>query len=265
MLTLASKKTVESGDFIKVEFTGRIKSSNVVFSTSDEEVAKKSNIFDEKTRYGPIPLVAGQSFLLPGLDRQIVGLTVGDEKKLLVPAAEAYGLKQESLIKTYPQTKLKKSGIKIAKGEKIKDHDKVGTIVSFKAGKVSVDYNHELAGEDLEFEVKVIEKVEDQKSKLFLLVSRYVPGLKEEDFKYESKSDKEISIEMSPYLLLTEGLQNVTLRLISDLRQNMGYEKMEFKFAFDFSEVMKQEKDLNEALTLPPEESSEQSEAEKEE
>ena len=265
MLELASKKVVESGDFVKVEFTGRVKSTKVVFATSDQEIAKKFNIYDEKTRYGPIPLVAGQAFLLPGLDKQIIGLTVGEQKTVQVPTAEGYGEKQESLIKTYPQKKLKQSGIKIAKGERVKDNNRVGTIVSFKAGKVRVDYNHELAGEDLEFDVKVTDKVEDQKSKLFLLVSRYVPGMKEEDFKYESKSEKEISIELSPYLLLTEGLQNVTLRLISDLRQNMGYEKMEFKFAFDFSEVNKEEQKLNEALTIPPEESSTEAKQSKEE
>ena len=101
LVKLANKKVVESGDFIKVEFTGKIKGSNVVFSTSDEEVAKKNNIFDEKTRYGPIPLVAGQQFLLPGLDRQIVGLAIGEQKSLSVPAAEAYGPKREELIKAY--------------------------------------------------------------------------------------------------------------------------------------------------------------------
>lgn len=258
---MASKK-VESGDFIKLEFTGKIKSSNVVFSTSDAEVAKKFNIFDEKTTYGPVPVIAGQSFLLPGLDKQIIGLPVGEQKNILVPTSEAYGNPREDLIKTYPQKKLKDSGIKIAKGERIKDKNRVGRIVSFKEGKVRVDYNHELAGEDLEFEVKILEKVEDQKSKLFLLVNRYVPGLKEDDFNYESKAEKDISVSLSPYLLLTEGLQNVTLRLISDLRQSFGYDKIEFKFAFDFTEINKEEKKLNEALTIPPEEASEELEEE---
>jgi len=260
---LASKKVVESGDFIKVEFTGRVKSSNVVFSTSDEDVAKKFNIFDEKTRYGPIPLVAGQSFLLPGLDKQIIGLTIGEEKTVLVPAVEAYGIKREDLIKTYPQKKLKDSGIKIVKGERIKNKNKTGIITAWKEGKVWVDYNHELAGEDLEFEVKVTEKVEDPKSKLFLVVSRYIPGMKEEDFKFEEK-EKEISLELSPYLLITDGLQNVTLRLISELRQNMGYDKIEFKFPFDFTEVNKEEKKLDKMLADKDNE-SEPSEESKEE
>ena len=153
---LASKK-VAAGDFIKVEFTGRVKSSNVVFATSDEEVAKKFNIFDEKTRYWPIPMIAGQSFLLAGLDKQIVGLPIGEEKTVLVPYAEAYGPKREDLIKTYPQKKLKDSGIKIVKGEHIKDKNKTGVITQWKEGKVWVDYNHELAGEDLEFDVKIFE------------------------------------------------------------------------------------------------------------
>ena len=261
---MAGKKVVESGDFVKIEFTGRVKSTNVVFATSDEETAKKFNIFDEKTRYGPIPVVAGQPFLLSGLDRQVVGLPINDQKVLQVPAAEAYGEKKESLIKTYPQKKFKDSGIKITKGERVKDKDRVGTIVAFKEGNVRVDFNHELAGEDLEFDIKVIEKVEELKSKIFLLVTRYVPGLKEEDFKFETKSEKDISIELSPYLLLTEGLQNITLRLLSDLRGHMGYDKIEFKFPFDFSEVNKQEKELDKALTVPADDSSEESSEEEE-
>ena len=256
-LELASKK-VESGDFIKIEFTGRVKGSDVVFATSDEEVAKKFNIFDEKTRYGPIPLVAGQSFLLAGLDKQIVGLPVGEQKTVQVPFIDAYGPKREDLIKTYPQKKLKDSNIKIVKGEHIKDKNRTGVITQWKEGKVWVDFNHELAGQDLEFEVKVLEKVDDLKSKLLLLVNRYVP-VKEEDFKFESKSEKDISLELSPYLLLTEGLQNVTLRMISDLRSNMGYDKIEFKFAFDFTEVNKEEKKFDELISQPVEEKTESS------
>lgn len=261
---MASKKVVASGDFIKVEFTGRIKGSNVVFSTSDEETAKKFNIYDDKTKYGSIPMVAGQQFLLPGLDKQIIGLTVGEQKTLQIPAAEAYGPKRPDLIKTYPQKKLKDSGIKIAKGERIKDKDRSGVITDWKQGKVWVDYNHELAGQDLEFDIKVTEKVEDQKGKLFLLVSRYVP-VTEDDFKYESKSDKEISLDMNPAMLLQQGIQNASLRLISELNSSMGYDKIELKFTFDLSEVRKEQEKLNEIVSAPLDSESSESETETEE
>lgn len=261
---MASKKAIASGDFIKLEFTGRVKSTNVVFATSDPEVAKKFNIFDEKTVYGPISLVAGSPFLLPGLDRQIVGLKVDEEKKLSVPAIEAYGLKRDDLIKSYPQKKLKDSGIKIAKGERIKDKDRTGVITEWKQGRVWVDYNHELAGQDLEFDVKVVEKVEDQKSKVFLMVSRYVPGLDEKEFKFESKSEKEITLELNPYLLLREGIQNVTLRLISDLNGTLGYDKIEFKYIFDLSEVKKEQDKLNELISSPVDSESSETETEAE-
>ena len=242
---------VSSGDFIRVEFTGKKKSSGVVFSTTNSETAKNLGIFDDKTKYGPIPIVAGQAFLLPGLDKQIIGLKIGETKTIKVPSAEAYGPKSEDLIVSYPVRKLKASNIKPVKGEKIKDKNRVGTIVSIKEGRARVDYNHELAGEDLEFEISVVEKVEELKSKLFMTVTRYVPGLKEEDFKYEidQTNDKAISLELSPYLLLTEGLQNVTLRLISDLRQIFTYEKIQFNFSFDFTEINKEEKKLAEVLT----------------
>jgi FKBP-type peptidyl-prolyl cis-trans isomerase 2 len=247
-----SSPIVEQGDFIKLEFTGRIKETGAVFSTSDTEIAKKSNIFDEKTKYGPIPIVAGESFLLPGLDRQIIGLEVGKTSKILVPAEEAYGPRRDDLIQTFPVKRLKGAGIKPKKGEKIKSKDKVGTIVSIKQGRVWVDFNHELAGKDMEFEVKVLDKVEDEKTRIFLLVSRYIAALKEEEFHYEADEDaKSISLELPPFLLLTDGLQNTIIRLIGDLRQNFGYDKVEFKFKFDFSEISKEEKKLNETLTAP--------------
>lgn len=243
---------IESGDFIKVEFTGRIKETGAVFSTSDEDTAKKFNIYDKKSKYGSIPVVAGQSFLLPGLDKKIIGLEVGKAKTIIVPAEEAYGQKQESLIQTFPAKKVKESGFKLKKGEKIRNKNQVGTIISIKQGKVRVDFNHALSGKDLEFEVKVNEIVEDQTKKIFLIVSRYISVLKEADFKYEVNEDnKSISLELSPYMLLTDELQNITLRLISDLRQNFDYQKIEFKFAFDFSEINKEEKKLTNALTAP--------------
>lgn len=248
----ASSNIIQAGDFIKLEFTGRVKETGAIFSTSDENIAKKSNIYDEKSKYGAVPLVAGQSFLLSGLDRQIVGLEVGKPTKLLVLAEEAYGPRTKEKIQTFSVKKLKAAGIKPKRGEKIQNKNQLGIIISVKEGRVRVDFNHGLAGKDLEFEVKVTEKIEDRSSQIFLMVSRYVSALKEEDFNYEAnEDDKSISLDMSPFLLLTEGIQNISLRLISDLRQNFGYEKVEFKFKFDFSEIAKEEKKLEETLTAP--------------
>ena len=263
----SSSNIIESGDFIKLEFTGRIKDTGAIFSSSDEETAKKAGIYDEKSKYGPIPLVAGQSFLLPGLDRQIIGLEVGKSSTVLVPSAEAYGPRQESLIQTFPAKRIKESGIKLKKGEKVRNKNQLGVIVGIKQGRVHVDFNHELAGKDLEFEVNILEKVEEQSSKIFLLVSRYIAALKEEDFSYDANEDeKSINLNFNLFLLLTEGFQNVALRLMSDLRQNFNYQKIEFRFAFDYSEIAKEEKKLEETMSAPvtPSEDSEKEDKETE-
>ena len=61
---------IKNGDFIKLEFTGKIKETGDVFDTTNEEIAKESGILVENKEYGPIPIVVGGNHLLKAIDGQ---------------------------------------------------------------------------------------------------------------------------------------------------------------------------------------------------
>jgi peptidylprolyl isomerase/FKBP-type peptidyl-prolyl cis-trans isomerase SlyD len=71
---------VDNGDFVRVNFTGKIKDTDDVFDTTYEEVAQEVGIFEENKTYKPIPIVVGGNHLLPAIEEAIIGLEEGDKK-----------------------------------------------------------------------------------------------------------------------------------------------------------------------------------------
>ncbi len=72
---------INNGDFVRLNFTGKIKENDEIFDTTFEDVAKEADLFDEnKKNTKPIPIVVGGNHLLPAIEEAIVGLEEGDSK-----------------------------------------------------------------------------------------------------------------------------------------------------------------------------------------
>ncbi|MEE8358469.1 MAG: FKBP-type peptidyl-prolyl cis-trans isomerase [Candidatus Hydrothermarchaeales archaeon] len=178
---------LEKGDFVKIEYTGRVKESGVVFDTTSEETAKEHGIYDDGVIFKPQPIVIGAGHILKGLDEALIGSEVGEEKKVDVAPEEGYGLRDPKLIKVYPVKEFKKRGTTPMAGMRVELDDKIGRIQSVGAGRVRVDFNHGLAGKALEYEFAVDEKINNTKEKIRLLLERHFP--------YASANDHEIRIK----------------------------------------------------------------------
>ena len=50
---------IDNGDFVRVNFTGKIKETDDVFDTTYEEIAQEAGIFEENKTYKAIPIVVG--------------------------------------------------------------------------------------------------------------------------------------------------------------------------------------------------------------
>ncbi len=62
--------TIETGDFIRINYTGRLE-DGTVFDTTYEEVAKEHGIYDENARYESYVIVVGKGHVVEGLDEDI--------------------------------------------------------------------------------------------------------------------------------------------------------------------------------------------------
>jgi len=92
--------TLTKGEFIEVEYTGKLKENNEVFDTTDEKTAKEAKIHSPKQEYGPVIICLGEQQLLAGLEEELEGKELNKEYNIELPAEKAFGRKDAKLIIT---------------------------------------------------------------------------------------------------------------------------------------------------------------------
>lgn len=114
---------------------------------------------DSSKLTGPLEYVHGHKHLIVGLENQLEGKEQGDKFTTRIPAAEAYGEYDERLILDVPRDQFD-SDLKIEIGMQFQGQSELGpTIVTVKKvtdNVITVDANHELAGQDLIFDIEVV-------------------------------------------------------------------------------------------------------------
>jgi peptidylprolyl isomerase len=143
--TKSLKTVVSQGDIVKVQYKG----------TRDD-----GSVFDQSRPERPLVFTAGVGQMIPGFDRAVVGMKLNEQKTVKIPAAEAYGPRDETMIRDVPKSNFPEGTILVAdqpitltdpNGRRLR-----GTIVAVGDENVSVDFNHPLAGQDLTFEITVV-------------------------------------------------------------------------------------------------------------
>lgn len=117
---------------------------------------KKGAVLDE-SHGDPLEYLHGHQNIIPGLEKALTGMKVGEKKRVEVPAAEAYG--DYDADKCFPVErsafggKLPKEGMMVEmRGG---DHHMVARVTKVTDQEVHLDANHQLAGQDLTFEVEI--------------------------------------------------------------------------------------------------------------
>ena len=101
--------------------------------------------------------------MIPGVDQALTGMAPGDDKTVTVAAEQAYGPHRDELIHEVGRERLSPE-MKVAVGDRLEGTDASGrrlqlTVVEVNDQAVKLDANHPLAGEDLTFELKLVEIV----------------------------------------------------------------------------------------------------------
>jgi FKBP-type peptidyl-prolyl cis-trans isomerase 2 len=177
---------VKEMDFIELEYTGKTKDDNIVFDTTDKEVAKENDLFDEKAEYKPITICVGQGQIIKGLDNSLVGKEIGKSYTVEVKAGEAYGKKDAKLIQLISTSKFLKQNIQPMPGLQVNIDGMMGLIKTVSGGRTLVDFNHPLAGKELVYDIKINKIIEDDKEKINSILTVNL-GIKDADVKVEEK------------------------------------------------------------------------------
>ena len=112
----------------------------------------------------PLEFVCGAGQMIKGFDAAVVDMQVGEKKTVHIPAAEAYGERDDAMVQKVPVDQIPNAD-QLPVGQTVYMMGPGGQpfpvfVQSIEDGIVTFDMNHELAGKDLNFDIELVE-VED--------------------------------------------------------------------------------------------------------
>jgi FKBP-type peptidyl-prolyl cis-trans isomerase SlyD len=135
-------------------------SNNCVASIHYTLTDGSGKVLDSSEGQEPLAYLHGSGNIIPGLEKALEGKSVGDKLNVNVPASEAYGLRDDTMVQELPTNMF--SGIdQIEVGMEFHAETEHGlqvvTVINLEGDLVTIDGNHPLAGVDLTFDVEVTE------------------------------------------------------------------------------------------------------------
>jgi len=153
---------IEPGDGVTIHYVGRFEDGSL-FDTSRQEVARHEDLITaqgvQPAEYAPLSFTVGRGDIIEGLDEGLVGLEEGEEATIEVPPAKAYGEIAGEKIREYdPEAFEEMVGSEPEVGLHVEAKNELhGDVTAVRDDAVQVDFNHELAGRTLVFEVEVVD------------------------------------------------------------------------------------------------------------
>jgi len=137
-------KKIDVNSTVSVNYTGRLEDGTV---------------FDSSLNPGREPLSAtlGQGALIPGFEKGLLGMSIGESKTVNIPCVDAYGELNEQLVAEVPKDRVPEG---VTEGQMLQTMTQQGpmnvVVKEVKDDVVILDANHPLAGKDLIFDLEVI-------------------------------------------------------------------------------------------------------------
>jgi peptidylprolyl isomerase/FKBP-type peptidyl-prolyl cis-trans isomerase SlyD len=229
---------IKEGDFVKLEFTGKVKETGDVIDTTSEEVAKEAGIYSENRVYEPLTIVVGKNHLIKALEDGTIGLDEGKSTIIDVSPEEAFGERDPKLIQLVPMRDFKKQGMKPYVGMEVNSNGHKGKVLTINGGRVKVDFNNPLAGKNLEYSLVISKIVEDDDEKIKGMIQLHYQLPKMDIDKTEIKTEgKTLIIKLHDITKYNQkSYVEITLmkhRVAKDIWENMDFEKVEFVDSFE--------------------------------
>jgi peptidylprolyl isomerase len=134
---------IQEGQFAQVHYTGKLVDGTV---------------FDSSEGRQPLEFQVGSGQVIPGFDQAIQGMEVNEEKDFTLKSEEAYGPVRDDLKKEFPKDMLGEKEVEVGQELwfKTPQGPVPGRVLALDPETFTVDFNHPLAGRDLEFSVKLV-------------------------------------------------------------------------------------------------------------
>ena len=138
----------KEGDTVKIHYTGKLQDGSIFDSSKDGE---------------PLELTLGAGKVIPCFEKEIIGMSLDDSKTFDIAAEEAYGAYREELVVEIDKERVPEDlNLEIGRQLTLRQADGQTfrvTVTDVSEETVTLDANHPLAGENLTFEVQLVEIV----------------------------------------------------------------------------------------------------------
>jgi len=137
-----------SGDTVRVHYTGTLSDGTEFDSSAGRE---------------PLEFVVGSGQVIPGFDTAVTDLEVGQTATVTIPAADAYGEHADEGVQVFPRDAFPPDAnpeigwaveLESPEGQRVP-----AVITEITDESITLDFNHPLAGQDLTFEITLVEVV----------------------------------------------------------------------------------------------------------
>jgi peptidylprolyl isomerase len=133
------------GDTVRIHYTGWL---------------KDGSMFDSSQGNDPLEFTIGAGHVIPGTERAVVGMEVGETKLAVVLPDEAYGPTIPEYVTEIPRSRLPAGDVQVGDLMEVPGSPILARVLELRGEMVLVDVNHPLAGRELTFEVSLLEIVE---------------------------------------------------------------------------------------------------------
>ena len=136
----------KNGDMVQVNYTGKLTDGTV---------------FDSSVGRAPLEFTLGNDEMIPGFEKAVLGMKVGEKKTVTIPADEAYGPHYDEMVIQVPRDRIRTEAEPTI-GQVLGTTGPNGEEISFiitgisDNGTVTLDANHPLAGKDLTFDIELL-------------------------------------------------------------------------------------------------------------
>ncbi|AFY68104.1 peptidylprolyl isomerase [Geitlerinema sp. PCC 7407] len=134
------------GDTVRVHYTGKL---------------VDGTIFDSSSNRDPLEFAIGSGGIIPGFEQAVIGMNPGDSKTTHIPADQAYGPHRQEMVLVVEREQIPPD-IDLQVGQQLQLRQENGyalpvIVTEVEEAQVTLDANHPLAGEDLIFDIQLVE------------------------------------------------------------------------------------------------------------
>ena len=166
---------IQEGDYVLLEYTATTvpgdEDEERLVDTTSEERAAEEGIDTEEQEFGPRTVEVGGGQLFDEVEDGLVGKEVGDTGEVVVPAENAFGEHDLDDVETVSAKKIDEDDR--YPGAQVNLDGRQGYVETIIGGRARVDFNHPLAGEDVQYDFEIVDVVEDEEEQASSVIEMY--------------------------------------------------------------------------------------------